>query len=134
MSSGSAVERDAVAEYVADVRATLEESPSMSARTAELRVTQPLLELLGWDLQGGAVAAGYRTEGEAVSFALQPGERPRALVETVAPADELAPDDVDRLLAAMRAEGIGRALLLDGHDLAVVTLSADGRKGRRVSL
>ena len=134
MSSDPDVDADAVEEYVATVRAALDEDPSMSARTAELRVTQPLLAVLGWDLHGGSVVAGFDTGAGEVGFALQAGGRPRALVETVAPDDGLAPADGERLLDAMRAADIDRGLLLDGHELAVLAPGVGGEGQRRVAL
>jgi hypothetical protein len=134
MSSDADVDAAAVKEYVATVRSALAEAPSMSARTAELRVTQPLLDVLGWDLHGGAVVAGFDTAAGEVGFALRADGRPRALVETVAPDDGMAPADGERLLDAMRAADVDRGLLLDGHELAVLALRDGERDHRRVAL
>lgn len=134
MSSESDVDAAAVERYVATVRSALEDDPSMSARTAELRVTQPLLDVLGWDLHGGAVVAGFETAAGEVGFALRADGRPRALVETVAPGDEMTPADGERLVEAMRAADVDRGLLLDGRELAVLALRDGERDHRRVAL
>lgn len=134
MSSDADVDAAAVEEYVATVRSALVEDPSMSARTAELRVTQPLLDVLGWDLHGGAVVAGFDTAAGDVGFALRAGGRPRALVETVSPEDGMTPADGERLADAMEAADVDRGLLLDGHELAVLATRAGERDHRRVAL
>lgn len=134
MSPDGNVDPEDVEAYVATVRSAIESDPSMSARTAELRVTQPLLELLGWDLHDGAVVAGYDTDAGTVGYALCPGERPRAFVDTAAPSNGLTPDDGETLLAAMESAGVDRGLLTDGHTLAVVRLTDDGRVHERFDL
>jgi len=134
MGAEEAVDPNDVRNYVETVQSALGTDPSMSARTAELRVTQPLLDVLGWDLHGGSVVAGYRADDAAVGFALCVDDDPRVFVDTATPSDGLSPADGDRLLTAMRSAGVGRGLLTDGHTVAFVSLLGDRRDHHRVNL
>jgi hypothetical protein len=110
--------------FVNHARSVLDDDPEMSARTAELRVTQPLLEALGWDVHGPDVVAGYPVEDEVIGFALGRGDEPSVFVETVDPSTSMGREDARRFAGLMRAAGVDWGIVLDGYRYCFV--ASDG--------
>jgi hypothetical protein len=124
----------ALRSYVDRVTEALEEDPAMSARTAELRVTQPLLDALGWDLYGPAVEADFQTPAGAVGFGLHVDGTPVAVVETVSPGTELSTEHGTRVLDAMRAGGVPYGLLTNGRTFVFVSVERGTPDSRRCAV
>jgi hypothetical protein len=124
----------AMRSYVDRVTTAIEEDPSMSARTAELRVTQPLLDALGWDLYGSAVEADFETPAGAVGFGLHVDGTPVAVVETVSPETELSAEHGTRVLEAMRAGGVPYGLLTNGRTFVFVSVERGTPDSRRCAV
>lgn len=101
--------------FVDHARSALDADPGMSTRTAELRITQPFLEALDWDVHGPEVEAGYRFEDEVIGFALGRGDQPTVFVETIAPSASIDRSDARRFAETMRAAGVELGVLLDGR-------------------
>ncbi|MFW5924152.1 MAG: hypothetical protein ACOCSP_00980 [archaeon] len=106
--------------FVDHARSALDADPEMSTRTAELRITQPLLEALGWDVRGPEVQAGYRVEDEVVGFALGQGDDPSVLVETIAPSTSIDRTAVREFVDTMQTAEVEWGILLDGHRYCLV--------------
>jgi len=111
--------------FVDHVRSALDADHEMSTRTAELRITQPFLEALGWDVHGPEVEAGYRVEDEVVGFALGQGDEPSVFVETIAPSTAIDRTAVRQFVEIMRSAGVEWGILLDGRRFCLVA-SVDG--------
>ncbi|MFT4931347.1 MAG: hypothetical protein ACI91T_001222, partial [Natronomonas sp.] len=101
--------------FVDHARSALDADPGMSTRTAELRITQPFLEALDWDVHGPEVEAGYRFEDEVIGFALGRGDDPSVFVETIAPSASIDRSEARRFAETMRAAGVELGVLLDGR-------------------
>lgn len=114
------MDEGALSSYVSQARAAVDAAPEMSARTAELRLTQPLLDALGWDLQGADVVAGVEVDGERLDFGLGVDDV-AILVDTVAPSEGIAEADVRRIATGMRHLSVRRGILLDGHTVLFLT-------------
>jgi len=102
--------------FVDHARSALEADPDMSTRTTELRVTQPFLEALGWDVHGPDVEAGYRVGDEEIGFALGQSGTNRVFVRTFEPTAPIEREDARDVVDAMRAEGVESAVLLNGWE------------------
>lgn len=111
--------------FVDHVHSALDADREMSRRTAELRITQPFLEALGWDVRGSEVEAGYRVEDEVVGFALGQGDEPSVLVETIAPSTAIDRGDVREFVETVQTAGVEWGILLDGRRYCFVA-SVDG--------
>lgn len=115
------MEEGALSSYVSQARSALAEAPEMSARTAELRLTQPLLEVLGWDLHGSDVTAGVDVDGDRIDFGLGIEGDLVVLVDTVAPEAGIDEADVRTLATGMRRRSVERGLLVDGRAYLFLT-------------
>jgi hypothetical protein len=111
--------------FVDHVHSALDADHEMSTRTAELRITQPFLEALGWDVHGPEVEAGYRVGDEVVGFALGQDGEPSVFVETIAPSTAIDRTAVRQFVETMRIAGVEWGVLLDGRRYCLVA-SMDG--------
>ena len=111
--------------FVDHVHSALDADHEMSTRTAELRITQPFLEALRWDVHGPEVEAGYRVGDEVVGFALGQGETPSVFVETIAPSTAIDRTAVRQFVETMQTAGVEWGVLLDGRRYCLVA-SMDG--------
>jgi hypothetical protein len=118
---------EAVASFVEQARVAIEASPSMGKRNTELRVVEPLLSMLGWDVRSPSVTAAYSAaNGTTVDYALRPAGTTGAFVLVSAAEDELSAERRDELVAAMRAAGVPRGLYTNGRRYALVALDGSG--------
>jgi len=111
--------------FVDDARSALEADPDMSTRTAELRITQPFLETLGWDVRGPEVEAGYRVGDEEIGFALGRTDDRAVLVETTDPSQPIDRDAARSFAGAMDTAGVTCGVLLNGWQYLLV-VAGDG--------
>lgn len=123
-----------VASFVERAREAIADAPEMGARNTQLRVVEPFLSTLGWDVRSAAVEAAYSTSnGTVVDYALCPGDRPRAFVAVAACGDDLTVAGRDELLEAMRASGVERGAYTNGRRFLLLALdderSADDPDG-----
>jgi hypothetical protein len=120
--------------FVDHARSTLESDPGMSSRTAELRITQPFLEALGWDVHGSEVEAGYQVGDEVIGFALGRGNEPSVFVQTVAPETAIDRDTARRFVASMRNAGVEWGILLNCRTFSFVASAAGSLESVEFSL
>ncbi|WP_135820080.1 hypothetical protein [Halostella litorea] len=115
-------------EHVERARAAVADAGDLSLRNTELRLVQPLLAALGWDVHGPAVTAAVdvAADRDPVNYALSVDGRPAVFVDVVACGEPLREADVDRLDAALAAAGVDRGLLTNGRSFVFV-----GRDGSR---
>lgn len=74
------MDQDRVADYVTRCQQLIETSPQMDEQNTEVRLTQPFLELLGWDLYSTEVELEYTVPMASgsthVNYALLVGDSP----------------------------------------------------------
>ncbi|PSQ41854.1 hypothetical protein BRD17_10200 [Halobacteriales archaeon SW_7_68_16] len=120
------MDKAALREYVERASSTVDSSPDLSGRNTDLRLVQPFLDALGWDVHGGDVRAEYDTGAGVVDYALLTDDRPAVLVDAVALETTASVDDVDALAGAMRAAGVDWGLVTDGHRYAFLAAGGAG--------
>jgi hypothetical protein len=119
---------DELRAYVERSRDLVESSPGLSERNTQLRLVQPLLTALGWELH--QVAADYRLDAGdrqvAVDFALLCDGAPAVVIETTACADDLERDQAARLGRILLDGGVDRGLLTNGREFVFVAATRNG--------
>lgn len=117
------MERGEVASFVRRASAAIEESPEMGVRNTQLRIVEPFLSLLDWDVRSGAVEAAFETpSGRVVDYALVPRDRPGAFVCVRSCDASLSVEDRDALVAAMTEVAVRRGVLTNGREFFLMVL------------
>jgi len=113
--------------FLERARASVAESDDLSVRNTELRLVQPFLAALGWDVHGPAVTAGVAVaaDRDPVNYALSVDDRPAVFVDVVPCEDPLREADADHLAAALDAAGVSHGILTNGRSF--VFLAGDDR-------
>ncbi len=111
---------DEVEEYVNRSQQLLEASPQMNEQNTKVRLVQPLLELLGWDLYSTEVELEYTVPMASgsthVDYALLVGDSPVVFVEAKAARSSLNSQHVQQLKSYMRQElNVDWGFLLTGR-------------------
>jgi len=98
-------------------RARTAAAADLSLRNTELKLVQPLLAELGWDVHGPDAAAevGVPADRDPVNYGLRIDGRPAVFVDVVACGEPLREADARRLGAALSAAGVDRGLLTNGR-------------------
>lgn len=124
------MDREAVKSFVSRSRTALNDSPAMGVRNTQLRVIEPFLSLLGWDVRSGDVEAAYEArDGTVVDYALLAESTPGVFV-TVEPAHEsVSTADREQLVAAMRASNVPRGILTNGRTYVLVAVQENQTTG-----
>lgn len=118
--------------FVADVR---ERSGGLdSERAVELRVVEPFLERLGWDVRGPAVEPQAEVRGVNVSYVLAVDGVPSILVQTAPPGAALDADRVPGVADALTGAGVDWGLVTDGRTFVLLARSEDGVHRQRHDL
>ncbi len=119
----------ALSSYVDRSRELVDSSPELSERNTQIRLVQPFLTALGWELH--QIAADRRVptaEGSAtVDFALLVDDEPVVLVETCACANDLQREHAERLGRTLLATGVDRGVLTNGREFVFVAADGDGQ-------
>ncbi|MEZ3144501.1 type I restriction enzyme HsdR N-terminal domain-containing protein [Halobaculum sp. MBLA0143] len=124
------MDEDAVAEYVDQSQGLIDASPQMDEETTKVRLVNPFLELLGWDLRSTEVELEYTvrfaTRTTHVDYALTVGDSPAVFVEAKAARSGLTDDNVEQLRSYMRQElGVEWGVLTNGRQFEVLSKNAD---------
>ncbi|WP_435360303.1 hypothetical protein [Haloarchaeobius sp. DFWS5] len=120
----------ALREYVDHAEAVLAETDSLGLRNTQLRLVEPLLSALGWDVRETGVEAEYALpSGHTVDYALCCAGVPGVFVAAVAADDSLTAADGEALTAAMRDATVDHGLLTNGRRFAFVALRDDDEDG-----
>lgn len=106
--------------YVERSRKLVESSPKLSERNTQVRLVQPFLTALGWELH--QIAADHRVptpDGPVtVDFALLVDGEPAVLVETAACAADLDRERAERLGRTLLETDVDRGILTNGRGFA----------------
>ncbi len=124
------MDEEAVAEYVDQSRQLIDASPQMDEENTKVRLVQPFLELLGWDLRSTEVELEYTvriaTRTTHVDYALTVGDSPAVFVEAKPVRSELTDENVEQLRSYMRqALAVDWGILTNGQRFEVLSKNAD---------
>jgi len=117
----------ALRSYVDRSRELVDSAPELSERNTQIRLVQPFLTALGWELHQIAAdrqvptAAGSAT----VDFALLVDDEPAVLVETCACRTDLRREQAERLGRTLLATGVDRGVLTNGREFVFVAADGD---------
>ncbi|THE66480.1 hypothetical protein D8Y22_02155 [Salinadaptatus halalkaliphilus] len=130
---------DEVEEYVERSQQLLEASPQMNEQNTKVRLVQPLLELLGWDLYSTEVELEYTVPMASgsthVDYALLVGDSPVVFVEAKAAGSSLNSQHVRQLKSYMRQElNVDWGILTNGKAFEVLTKDQHSGDGEEVSV
>lgn len=128
-----------VEEYVERSQQLLETSPQMNEETTKMRLIQPFLRLLGWDLYSTEVEPEYTvpmaTGSTHVDYALLIGDSPVVFVEAKPVKSELTDQNVRQLKSYMRQElDVDWGILTNGKTFEVLTKNQRNGAGEEVSV
>jgi hypothetical protein len=113
--------------YVERARSAMAESDDLSLRNTELRLVQPFLDTLGWDVRRPEVEADVTVSSDRgpVEYALRVNGRPAVFVD-VRPCEEpLREADIDRLDAALDAAGVDWGILTNGRSFVFLVRDSE---------
>ncbi|WP_439026130.1 hypothetical protein [Haloarchaeobius sp. DT45] len=115
-------------EYVHRASDVVAASSELGLRNTQLRLVEPFLEVLGWNVRAPEVEAAYVvSETEVtVDYALLADGRPSVFVQTGACETSFGPEDRETLLEAMAVMDVAWGVLTNGRQFSFV-----GRRGGR---
>lgn len=127
---------DELASYVEDAADAVAGSSELGIRNTQLRLVEPFLECLGWDVRSPAVEAAFAVDGgdATVDYALLVDGEPAIFVDTLACETSLSPAHGDALLSAMAAAGVEWGILTNGRRFAFVARRGEEGDGFTCSL
>ncbi|MFQ3477455.1 hypothetical protein HKK80_14650 [Halonotius sp. F2-221B] len=133
------MQRDEIEEYVGRCQQLIESSPQMDEENTKVKLVQPFLELLGWDLYSTEVALEYTipmaSGSTHVDYALLVGDSPVVFVEAKPVRATLSDDEVRQLRSYMRQElDVDWGILTNGQSFEVLTKNRNENGGEEVSV
>lgn len=131
--------QDNVNEYIERCEKLIETSPQMDEQNTKVRLVQPFLELLGWDLYSTEVELEYTipmaSGSTHVDYALLVGDSPVVFVEAKPVRSKLTNKDIQQLKSYMRQElDVDWGILTNGKTFEVLTKSDYQNGGAEVSV
>jgi len=120
------MDRDGIDAYVDRCRQLIDSSPGMDEENTKVKLVQPFLELLGWDLYSTEVALEYTVPMASgsthVDYALLIGDSPVVFVEAKPVRSTLTDSEVRQLRSYMRQElDVDWGILTNGKSFEVLT-------------
>jgi hypothetical protein len=133
------MDRDEIDEYVQRCQQLIESSPQMDEENTKVKLVQPFLELLGWDLYSTEVALEYTipmaSGSTHVDYALLVGDSPVVFVEAKPVRSTLTDDEIQQLRSYMRQElDVDWGILTNGKSFEVLTKNRHRNGGEEVSV
>lgn len=130
---------DEVEEYVSRSQQLIETSPQMDEENTKVRLVQPFLELLGWDLYSTEVELEYTVPMASgsthVDYGLLVGDSPVVFVEVKPVRSDLTESNIRQLKSYMRQElDVDWGILTNGKAFEVLTKSRSQNGGEEVSV
>ncbi len=127
---------DELASYVERAGSAASASAELGRRNTQLRLVEPFLECLGWDVRSPAVEAAFAVDDAdaVVDYALLVEGVPAVFVDTIACESSLGSADGEALLSAMDTAGVEWGILTNGRRFAFVARREDGEDGFTCSL
>jgi hypothetical protein len=133
------MDRNEIDEYVDRCQQLIESSPQMDEENTKVKLVQPFLELLGWDLYSTEVALEYKipmaSGSTHVDYALLVGDSPVVFVEAKPARSTLSDKEVQQLRSYMRQElDVDWGVLTNGKSFEVLTKNHSDNGGEEVSV
>lgn len=133
------MDRARIDEYVQRSQQLIESSPQMDEENTKVKLVQPFLELLGWNLYSTEVALEYTVPMASgsthVDYALLVGDSPVVFVEAKPVRSTLTDRDVQQLRSYMRQElDVDWGILTNGKSFEVLTKNRNQNGGEEVSV
>lgn len=133
------MDREEIDEYVTRCQQLIDSSPQMDEENTKVKLVQPFLELLGWDLYSTEVSLEYTipmaSGSTHVDYALLVGDSPVVFVEAKPARSTLSDDEIQQLRSYMRQElDLDWGILTNGKSFEVLTKSRHGNGGEEVSV
>jgi hypothetical protein len=133
------MDRDEIEESVHRCQQLIESSPQMDEENTKVKLVQPFLELLGWNLYSTEVALEYTipmaSGSTHVDYALLVGESPVVFVEAKPVRSTLTDSEVQQLRSYMRQElDVDWGILTNGKSFEVLTKNHHQNGGEEVSV
>ncbi len=133
------MDESAVREYVDQSRSILEASPQMSEENTKVRLIQPLIELLGWNIYSTEVELEYSvriaTRRTKVDYALLIGDTPVVFIEAKPSGSDLSEDSIGQLRSYLRQElDVDWGIVTNGKSFEVLSKSGNGGGREEVSI
>jgi hypothetical protein len=133
------MDRDKIDQYVQRSQQLIESSPQMDEENTKVKLIQPFLELLGWDLYSTEVALEYTipmaSGSTHVDYALLVGDSPVVFVEAKPVRSTLSDNEIQQLRSYMRQElDVDWGILTNGKSFEVLTKNRHQNGGEEVSV
>ncbi|MFO7927306.1 MAG: type I restriction enzyme HsdR N-terminal domain-containing protein [Halobacteriota archaeon] len=133
------MDRAAINEYVQRSQQLIEASPQMDEENTKVKLIQPFLELLGWDLYSTEVALEHTVPMASgsthVDYALLVGDSPVVFVEAKPVRSTLSDNEIRQLRSYMRQElNVDWGILTNGKSFEVLTKNRQRNGGEEVSV
>lgn len=133
------MESEEIDEYVQRCQQLIESSPQMDEENTKVKLVQPFLELLGWDLYSTEVSLEYSipmaSGSTHVDYALLVGDSPVVFVEAKPLRSSLTDSEVQQLRSYMRQElDVDWGILTNGKSFEVLTKNRHQSDGEEVSV
>lgn len=131
--------KERIDEYVQRCQQLIESSPQMDEENTKVKLIQPFLELLGWNLYSTEVALEYTipmaSGSTHVDYALLVGDSPVVFVEAKPVRSTLTDSEVQQLRSYMRQElDVDWGILTNGKSFEVLTKNRHYNGGEEVSV
>jgi hypothetical protein len=133
------MDRDEIDEYVQRCQQVIESSPQMDEENTKVKLVQPFLELLGWDLYSTEVSLEYTipmaSGSTHVDYALLVGDSPVVFVEAKPVRSALTDGEIQQLRSYMRQElDVDWGILTNVKSFEVLTKNRHQNAGEEVSV
>jgi hypothetical protein len=133
------MDREEIDEYVQRCQQLIESSPQMDEENTKVKLVQPFLELLGWDLYSTEVSLEYTipmaSGSTHVDYALLVGDSPVVFVEAKPVRSTLSDKEIQQLRSYMRQElDVDWGILTNGKSFEVLTKNRHQNGGEEVSV
>jgi hypothetical protein len=121
--------------YVEQSQSILEESPQMDEQNTKVKLVQPFISLLGWDMYSANVELEYPVQvgvgTKKVDYALMVENSPRVFIEAKGCDTTITDSEVDQLRSYMRQElEVKWGILTNGEEFEIFRKStSDGTDG-----
>lgn len=124
--------------YVERSQSLIEQTPQMDEQNTKVKLIQPLLELLGWDIYSADVELEYPMQigrgNTRADYALQLENAPVVFIEAKGCDNSLSEGDRGQLTSYMRQKGVDWGLLTNGARFELFRRRQDSSRPDEVSL
>lgn len=129
---------DELEEYVDRSTSLIENSPQMGEENTKVKLIQPLIELLGWDVYSADVELEYPMQigrgNTRADYALQLEGAPVVFIEAKGCDSTLSDSDKSQLTSYMRQKGVDWGLLTNGRSFEILKRRNESDRPDEVSL